>query len=60
MLLNTVIEEQQILSKQRRVPADIVPGPSLKWVIEIEKTHTDRLLSLLRGVFDQSDRKSVV
>ena len=54
MLLNTVIEEQQILSKQRRVPADIVPGPSLKWVIEIEKTHTDRLLSLLRSVFDQS------
>ena len=54
MLLNTAIDEQQILSKRRRIPADVIPGPSLKWVIEIEKTHTDRLLYLIKSICNGS------
>ena len=54
MLLNKVIEEQYLLSKRRRIPAKQNPNSSLVWAIEVEKTHSDRLYSLLRSVCDES------
>ena len=54
MLLNKAIEEQYLLSKRRRIPAKQNPNSSLVWAIEVEKTHSDRLYSLLRSVCDES------
>ena len=54
MLISKVIDEQQIILKRRRVPPDIFPGTLLRWAIEVEKTHTDRLLALLKSICDES------
>lgn len=54
MLLNEIIEEQHVLHKWRHPKSTRYCGSDLFWAVEVERNHTDRLLSLYGGVLDQS------
>ena len=55
MLLHSVIEEQHHISRTRVQPTGNDPGTKLVWALEVEKNHTDRLISLIRCVCQSSD-----
>ena len=55
MLLHSVIEEQHHISRTRVQLTGNDPGTKLVWALEVEKNHTDRLISLIRCVCQSSD-----
>jgi hypothetical protein len=55
MLLHSVIEEQHHISKRSVQLTGNHPGTRLVWALEVEKNHTDRLITLIRSVSKPTD-----
>ena len=55
MLLHSVIEEQHHISKRRVQLTGNHPGTRLVWALEVEKNHTERLITLIRSVCRATD-----
>lgn len=55
MLLHSVIEEQHHISKRRVQLTGNHPGTRLVWALEVEKNHTERLITLIRSVCKATD-----
>ena len=55
MLLHSVIEEQHHISKRRVQLTGNHPGTRLVWALEVEKNHTDRLITLIKSVSKPTD-----